>query len=877
MAKEEMMVGYHDGSAFLIGGNIEGKEDVMEYRFGSNDFVIHLGLGDNLDAVSQSFTQIDSTIFMEADSTPYIASFDMKTLSYDPQSITKADASIEFNCYANVGRYLFVLGGTNWIDTTKYYYDTFFIYDFVLLDWISNGPSMIDPLVGFACNVDSTLHYLYTFGGSRDNTGDKLDTVRAIDVSDMSTINSQNWFNLNPGLSVARSGSTSVVYNQFIYVIGGRGSDGTYYGRVDVVDTQTNTVTLDSNMVYAASKVAAVIAPDYYTLYVFGGSDGTRQDIMQYTNFPTVDPTHVPSSAPVISVWYPYGIGFDFIIEFNEYRWNASNQSEYDPYLYCGTYFSNTDQTDSTLQDVDAIIKSILQLLVSNNDDRVIDAPQTNVSANPKDNNPICQSRSNRITLETIFKVESVSVYNETQKRNIYGETSLFYNQTIDALEQYFKTPIIIHYSNDIVHGEDDEDDVIRMIIKDSFIVYIGAVIVTFVVILLAFIHKKFASNQQLRLNSNILLYKFHAIDDIKFTKIIAFTLQSLDLWSDFDFVYKLFVLQSMNLLNLIIISSSLFFAVVPYVINMWLVFYVQKKRRFNRFVHEWLETNHTMKIFMLFMCLCGSIFHSFGLSNSYIFGYNLFLAPLNVADYQILTQLRFKYLIVFESLPQLIIQGVWLWTESTNDKTINESLFFTAYISIALSLFSILASVLEYLFKCAFGRIVYNTFEIKMKVKQKNKKEKDDNHVSKAVLSNLYFHLSLERAVPMLGIENSNVYHTQYNNAKGEVIIYGIYRVDSTDCTKPSSKNKANFTKAVMNIFDLKENQLSFVKLNIGKSQSNKQNETKKNIELQITSDTKQKDKTKDRNNKSQQKEKQKRKEKEKPKKKKKKKKRKQ
>eukprot|EP01084_Bolivina_argentea_P271939 462854_1 len=842
IGKEEMMVGYHNGSAWLFGGSVDSTGHVMQYRIDSNDFVVHNGItsGSDLRALSQSYTQIGSTIFMYPVTTSYIVSFDMSTISYNRQRITKVDANQRWTCLANTDNYLFVLGGGS---ATAY--KSFLIYDFSINSWITNGPSMLHSNEDFACTVHAISQYLYTFGGIRNNI--ELDSVAAIDVSDMNNINTKNWAYLTDTLTVARRYLVCVVYNQFIYIIGGWNLDlgGYYYTRVDVLDTETNTITLDSNMVNKAASVAAIVAADYYTLYVFGGWDGSsRLNIIQYTNFPTLKPTNIPTLPPTHAVVYPYDIEYAFVVQFNEYYWpsNLTNQSNYDPYLYCNTYFRSSNQTYFTLQDVDGVIESVLQLFLSNNDEFIINIPQTKLNTNANENiyENICQILDNQITLRTIFTVGSVSVYTETQKHYIYGTNSLLYNQTVNALEQYFKTPVVLYVSNAV--NDDDKDDLVDIIIKikDNFIVYIAAIIITFIVILLAMIHKKIASNAERRKNNNVLLYKFHAIDDIKFIKIIAFTLQCLDLWSDFDFVYKLFVLQSMNLFNLIVILTSLFFAIVPCVTNIFLVFYVQKKRRFNPFVHEWLDSNHTMKIFMLFMCLCGSIFHSFGLSNSYMFGYNLFLAPLNISDFQILTQLRFKYLIVLESVPQLIVQCLWWWMQRSNINTINESLFFTVYISIALSLINILASVLEYMFKCLFRRNIYKIFEIKLKVKQK---ENDD---SKAILSTLFFHLSLQRAIPILGIKSSNVYHTQYNESKNELIVYGIYCVDDDDNkdfrkASISSKNKTNFKKTVETIFGLKNKQLSFTGFEMSGVDENETKQKNKNIEIQLTTHNKQ------------------------------------
>eukprot|EP01084_Bolivina_argentea_P132602 234017_1 len=83
----------------------------------------------------------------------------------------------------------------------------------------------------------------------------------------------ESWITLNDTLSVARSGLRSIVHKDLIYVIGGK-LNGEYRDEVDVIDTRTNSISLDSRLIRPVLSAGAVFVSDINKILLFGGYSG---------------------------------------------------------------------------------------------------------------------------------------------------------------------------------------------------------------------------------------------------------------------------------------------------------------------------------------------------------------------------------------------------------------------------------------------------------------------------------------------------------------------------------------------------------------------------------------------------------------------------
>eukprot|EP01084_Bolivina_argentea_P083410 151006_1 len=302
LAKSGSCIGYYSltDSIWILGGH-PGATNKVEYNRGTNNFIEHTDFSRSLKCYGQSSIQIDDTIYIFIDSggSEYIATFNIASNTFIPEAIQKFYPNLRhFPCVTNIGTsYLLVLGGrSQYVPYTNY--NDFSIYDLTMNQWINNGPPLTIPRNSFSCNVMNNM--LYIIGGticsSTADSCSELNSVEMINVSDINTINQQSWIILSDTLHSKKSSMRSVAYNDKIYVLGGI-TDSSQLSEVDLIDTNTNSITLDSNLIMAVDDTAAVVAGN--TIYAFGGNTPTDTDRWQYS-YLTENPTTYPSSNPTI-------------------------------------------------------------------------------------------------------------------------------------------------------------------------------------------------------------------------------------------------------------------------------------------------------------------------------------------------------------------------------------------------------------------------------------------------------------------------------------------------------------------------------------------------------------------------------------------------
>eukprot|EP01083_Nonionella_stella_P119530 357379_1 len=233
----------------------------------------------------------------------------MSSMVYNTEAIPKPDASSNVYCLTNIGdRYLLQLGGRG---PNGYWHRYFRIYDLQRNEWTVDGPRMLVTRGFFACNVHNNI--LYAIGGIGNG---RHTSVEIIDISNMTQIIGgdliYSWTLLTDTLSSDKYAARSVVHDDLIYVIGGY--DGSWVNEVDVIDTSSYSISVDSYTDNIAS-LAAVHITDPDQICCFGGglasgwSDAvfcslfpttgpTRSPTNMPTTHPTFDPTQTPTSQP---------------------------------------------------------------------------------------------------------------------------------------------------------------------------------------------------------------------------------------------------------------------------------------------------------------------------------------------------------------------------------------------------------------------------------------------------------------------------------------------------------------------------------------------------------------------------------------------------
>eukprot|EP01084_Bolivina_argentea_P096193 172934_1 len=308
--KGGMCIGYKTSanSIWILGGYGQERE-IIEYNIASNTFTYHTAVSSDIKCYGQSFAQIGDLVFYWADQSgkDYIGTFNIASSTQNINAIAKpqSDTKIHFVCIQHTGNYILFLGGANWSSGTRL--NTFRIYDITQGTWITNGPNMKQARSNHACNIVNNK--LYVIGGYLTDTT-QSNKIEVIDITDINNINSQNWIELSETLTTVKSDIRSVVYNEFIYMLGGYIlSSDSRTNVVEILDTKTNQITIDSHLITAVDDIGAIVVNN--VIYGFGGftkynhiggnvcSGGINK--IQKAVLPTTEPTNNPTTKPTMN------------------------------------------------------------------------------------------------------------------------------------------------------------------------------------------------------------------------------------------------------------------------------------------------------------------------------------------------------------------------------------------------------------------------------------------------------------------------------------------------------------------------------------------------------------------------------------------------
>eukprot|EP01084_Bolivina_argentea_P111137 198386_1 len=289
--KQGIAVGYFNTSIWLIGGN-PSETDLIEYNIDNDLYIQHNSISTQIYTSSQSYTQIGNIVYLYSYKTQMITTYNMKSNVYNNVAITKPDDR-RYPCLTNFGeQYLFLLGGY----LNGVYLNDFRIFDLIQNEWINDGTSMPQKRRDFSCDIHNDI--LYIFGGY-DGTK-SLDSVITLNINNVSNMDDE-WITLLSTLTSPKYNIRSVVYDDYIYIIGGGGRNAQYLDEVDVIDTTTNSIYLDSTLNTARYKTAAVIVNDYNKIFVFGGFNFNKNgglDTREYSLLNATSSTTIETSTP---------------------------------------------------------------------------------------------------------------------------------------------------------------------------------------------------------------------------------------------------------------------------------------------------------------------------------------------------------------------------------------------------------------------------------------------------------------------------------------------------------------------------------------------------------------------------------------------------
>eukprot|EP01084_Bolivina_argentea_P277370 473503_1 len=307
-------IGYHNETVLMLG---IGTNNVGDGFFPVPNDIIELSLDGEWSTstttniifglqTSQSSIQINEQLWMLADFhfmlTPnfdpqFLRVFDLNKKSII-QNISFPGTATSARCVTSYNEYIFIIGGQT-TGPGSFVVSEFHIYNRMTENW-STGTSLNDITKRYyhSCNV--VRDTVYVIGGQNQRFDDGIIVVYL--KMDPNNCCNGIWEQINDTFPQPSIFHRSVVFESFIYVIGGRTPGGSKHKQVNVIDTISKTISFPptNQLVYAKTSVSAIVV--HNTIYVFGGDgvSGTEDTHYQYASIPTQNPTFSPTSTPSI-------------------------------------------------------------------------------------------------------------------------------------------------------------------------------------------------------------------------------------------------------------------------------------------------------------------------------------------------------------------------------------------------------------------------------------------------------------------------------------------------------------------------------------------------------------------------------------------------
>eukprot|EP01084_Bolivina_argentea_P012681 23746_1 len=284
--KEGCFIGTNNnGSIFLLGGKSSSTAligyNTLTQTYTDHSYTVSFGYQQ-----SQSSVQINNTLYMLPRGSSVITAFNLNTLNVENTFSNFPGFATVGRCMTHFGSGIIVIGGYGGSPTQ--HSNSTYILDIETDTW-SIGPYLPIFREFHACNtIKSTI---YVIGG----WGSNYNKVYKLDVDSQNNCCDGTWSEMSSTLS-RKQELRSIEFETKLYLLGGY-DGGNKIQVVTVIDTQSDNIIQDSNMLYKKNRVASIIINN--VLYVFGGfPTGSTNEAYQYAIIPTNSPTNAPSNIP---------------------------------------------------------------------------------------------------------------------------------------------------------------------------------------------------------------------------------------------------------------------------------------------------------------------------------------------------------------------------------------------------------------------------------------------------------------------------------------------------------------------------------------------------------------------------------------------------
>eukprot|EP01084_Bolivina_argentea_P010481 19516_1 len=296
------VIGYDSKNqiVWLLGGYYN-KRKIISFNILNTTYTEYaVDLTNDIESLGQNYAQKDNILYIAMSNTLY--QYNMSNTVSNLESLsTIPRANSQYGCLAVIDNYLVLTADV-------------YVYNIITSTWTKppNTPSMIAWRYWHSCQVSSDK-YLYLIGGY-DNGPNHLNSIEKLYVGDIPNILTYKWTLLVDTLSIGRMWAPSVIFNDYIYFIGGLAhtNGGGREDVVDIIDTINDNVFSMQEPLYEPIywSAAAMVAE---TIYVFGGDASTKRTYYQYYTLPisraptqvTLSPTLPTATHSNVSTVYP--------------------------------------------------------------------------------------------------------------------------------------------------------------------------------------------------------------------------------------------------------------------------------------------------------------------------------------------------------------------------------------------------------------------------------------------------------------------------------------------------------------------------------------------------------------------------------------------
>eukprot|EP01084_Bolivina_argentea_P285390 489385_1 len=317
-ATDRMAIGQYQNSIFLLGG--ESKNNLLEYNITRQSFINRKLTPSNNQykyGFSTFWSQINTTLYLIDWSEQYINCLDLptKTLTLNHFNTSIPSHVDTGACLIATTNHLYVIG--SWHSSQLQ------IFSIFNSTW-SYGPNMNEARANFACVYSTNYSRIYAIGGTT-NISVKTETIEYISLQTNDSINT-NWNYTNNNLAVSMDGLSAVIYNDQIFVLGGRDIYDYILDSVYIIDIASNIISIQQYDLYYNNVFGAPIVVNNI-LYLFGGHRGSVNGTIssnayywQYFDLlQTLSPTSAPTQYPTANftfelIIYPKSLQLGSII-----------------------------------------------------------------------------------------------------------------------------------------------------------------------------------------------------------------------------------------------------------------------------------------------------------------------------------------------------------------------------------------------------------------------------------------------------------------------------------------------------------------------------------------------------------------------------------